>query len=523
MKLEVKRALLSVSDKSGIVELAKFLHEQGVELISTGGTRKKLEENGLPITPIEEVTKNPEAFGGRMKTISFQIGSSLLFRREHPEDIEQANKLGIRPIDLVVCNLYPFKKYKESGESNIETLIENIDIGGPTMIRAAAKNYKYVQTLTNPSLYDEFMNNYQDGISLEFRTRAALEAFRMTASYDHMIASYLPSKVYESGGLPIPDFSFSDSQAIPLRYGENSHQKANLFLTGKKGIAAAKQLQGKAISYNNLLDAESAWKSAGDANQVFDDDYCTVSVIKHLNPCGLASAKDSLMALKQAWAGDPVSAFGGIICSTKEIDENFMEFFKDKFIEVLIAPKFTNGALEIAKKKKNLRVLVHENYIASNEVTFRTISGGVLVQEEDEGLDQEFTMVTENQSIEEDKKLYQFGIMACKHLKSNGIALVLEKDECYQLVGAGMGQPNRIDSLKKLSIPRCGEKGIDIKNTILISDAFFPFADTVEECASVGITKIVQPGGSIRDNEVIEAANKASISMCFTGRRHFRH
>ncbi len=521
--LKIKRALLSVSDKAGIVEFSQALVESGVEIISTGGTKKVLEEAGLKITPIEAVTGNPEAFGGRMKTISFQIGSALLFRRDNSEDIATAKELGITPIDLVVCNLYPFEKYRDVGEKNIETLIENIDIGGPTMIRAAAKNFENVLVLTNPKDYPQVEKELKDGISFETRKKAALKAFSDTFHYDAMISEYLGGLLETPEG-EIPRVNFQDS--VKLRYGENSHQTANLFKIGSNGIANAKQIQGKELSYNNLLDAEAAWKSCGDASNALPG-KTAVSVIKHLNPCGLAVHDNPSKAIEMAWEGDPVSAFGGIIGISTEVSESELDFFKDKFIEVIVAPSFTPGALELARKKKNLRVLVCENYKGENEKVIRSISGGVLVQDEDTGLDPELNLVTENKELDSKKSLSSFGVMACKHLKSNAIALVAERENGFQLVGAGMGQPNRIESLTRLCIPRFeerfGDKGISLGDCLMISDAFFPFSDTIEECAKVGIKNIIQPGGSIRDNEVIDAANNYQISMGFTGRRHFRH
>lgn len=521
--LKIRRALLSVSDKTNITNLAKALIENNVEIISTGGTKKILEEAGIKVTPIETVTGNPEAFGGRMKTISFQIGSSLLYRRGHEEDEQTAKELEIAPIDLVVCNLYPFAKYRDAGETNIETLVENIDIGGPTMIRAAAKNFEHVLVLTSPDQYQTIISELPQGITFETRKNCSLKAFSDTFHYDAMISQYLGDLMQTpQGQYPRIDFR----EGISLRYGENSHQKATLFKSGDNGIANAKQIQGKELSYNNLLDAEAAWKSAGDAYNAVGAGVA-VSVIKHLNPCGLALHSSSRTALELAWQGDPVSAFGGIIGCTFEIDKNFMEFFSDKFIEVIIAPSYTDDALELAAKKKNLRVLVCENYTPSKERTMRSISGGLLVQDEDEGLDSEFKVVTKNKNVENDKELNAFGTMACKHLKSNAIALVIRNKDGLQLVGAGMGQPNRIESLTRLCIPRFEERfsdeGLKISDCLMISDAFFPFADTIEECQKVGINNIIQPGGSIRDDEVIAAADNFNMSMAVTGRRHFRH
>ncbi len=518
--IKIKRALLSVSDKEEIVELAKVLASKSVEIISTGGTKKKLEEAGIKVTPIESVTGNPEAFGGRMKTISFQVGSALLFRRFNNQDLKDSKALGIEPIDLVVCNLYPFEDYVKKGETNLDVLIENIDIGGPTMIRAAAKNYEGVTILTNPNQYKIFCEEFETSGEVSFKKRKffSLEAFRLTASYDLMVNNYLT--LNDDSNALVPNINLLDS--TELRYGENSHQRALLYKNNNKGIAHAVKIQGKDLSYNNLLDADAAWKVAGDASLALKG-KTSVSVIKHLNPCGLAVGDNSLEVLELAWAGDPVSAFGGIIATTCKVTKEFAEFFDKKFIEVLIAPDFDSDALDYLSKKKNLRVLKSPNYQPNNEQIVRSISGGMLIQNEDEGLDTEFRIVTKNNEIEKDHELNQFGIMAAKHLKSNAIAFVLKTKDVFQLVGAGMGQPNRIDSLRKLCLPRIQEKLIEPNELTMISDAFFPFADTIEVCAKFNIKKIIQPGGSIRDDEVIKAADQNNISMLFTGRRHFRH
>jgi phosphoribosylaminoimidazolecarboxamide formyltransferase/IMP cyclohydrolase len=524
----IKRALLSVSDKTDITKLAQGLHALGVEIISTGGTAKVLTEAGIPITGIQEVTGNPEAFGGRMKTISFQIESALLYRRGHDQDEKDAKELGINPIDLVVCNLYPFAKAVEQGGDE-DTLIENIDIGGPTMVRAAAKNYESVTVLSNPAHYDEFLqylNSHQGALSFELRRKYAIEAFKMTAYYDVMIADELNNRF---GQTEFNAMTFYDAKE--LRYGENPHQAATFYqFNNAKGntLATAKVLQGKPLSYNNLLDADAAWKSASDAFHTTTHlgTRSAVAVIKHLNPCGLAVANNSLQALEMAWAGDPVSAFGSIICFSAEVDAAVANWFKDKFVEIIIAPSFSNEAKDIFAGKKNLRLL--ETPIKdeiTHEKVYRSISGGLLVQNEDEGMDREFEYVTKRKFDDNKMNLAKFGIAACKNLKSNAIALVSENnDGSLWLTGAGMGQPNRLDSLRCLSIPRFNEKeGVDIKESVLISDAFFPFRDSIDAAREYNVQYIVQPGGSIRDKEVIEACDEFDMAMIFTGKRHFRH
>ena len=519
-----QRVLISVSDKRDIVSLGKVLNQMGVEIISTGGTQKVLQEAGIPITSITELTKNPEAFGGRMKSLSFQVGSALLYRRGHSKDEVDAAKLGIAPIDLVICNLYPFEQAVQRNEKDLERLIENIDIGGPTLIRAAAKNFASVGVATHPRQYKDIISELerQKGLSLHLRQKLALEAFELTANYDALISEYLHSQIDTTGKI-IPPLSHSTHKE--LRYGENSHQKASLYLSHRPGIAHAQKLQGKELSYNNLLDIEAAWKSAGDvANAIAESEKgVAVSIIKHLNPCGLALHTDPLLALDLAWGGDPVSAFGSIVATNATVDESFAQFFDDKFIEVLVAPDITEQAKKALSSKKNLRLLTHPPYRAEDEITMRSISGGLLVQAEDIGLDSKYDVVTRNKSVAKDMALCHFATMVCKHLKSNAIALVGRISGGIQLLGAGMGQPNRIDSLKELALPRALKKNIAPVDIIMASDAFFPFSDIIEICHQAGINRVIQPGGSIRDEEIIRAADQHDISMMLTKRRHFRH
>lgn len=524
---QIKRALLSVSDKSGIVEVAKRLQSLGVEIVSTGGTAKLLTSNDIKITPISDVTGNPEAFGGRMKSISFQVGSALLYRRGHDQDEADAKKLNINSIDLVICNLYPFDKVVEKNGDEDE-LIENIDIGGPTMIRAAAKNYESVTVLTDPSQYHYFFNEYDNtkALSFEFRRKMAIEAFKKTAQYDLMISNKL---TLDFGDKTLSGVTLSEPQI--LRYGENPHQTAMFYKTNNtvgNSLADANVLQGKALSYNNLLDADAAWKACSDAFNSVDhmDKKFAVSVVKHLNPCGLAVAHNINEALELAWKGDPVSAFGGIICFSHEVDEDIASWFDNKFVEIIIAPSFTQDALNVFGQKKNLRLLQTAlNEADSKETVIRSISGGILVQDEDTFIDREFQNVTDKSFNIAQQTLSRFGTQACKHLKSNAICLISETPSgAIWLSGAGMGQPNRLDALRYLTIPRFELKeGVRITESILISDAFFPFRDSIDEANEFNIKYIVQPGGSIRDEEVISACNEFGIAMAFTGKRHFRH
>lgn len=525
--LPIKRALLSVSDKTGIVEVAKKLEYFGVEIISTGGTAKLLEQNDIKITAISEVTGNPEAFGGRMKSISFQVGSALLYRRGNTQDLADAKKLNIDAIDLVICNLYPFHKVIEKN-GNEDELIENIDIGGPTMIRAAAKNYESVTVLTEPSQYHNFLNEYAKTkeISFDFRRSSAMTAFKMTAQYDLMISNKLAA---DFGDTTLSGITLSEPKA--LRYGENPHQSATFYQTNNKegtSLATANILQGKALSFNNLLDADAAWKACSDAFNSVDHmhDKYAVSVVKHLNPCGLAVANNINEALELAWKGDPVSAFGGIICFSDTVDEKIANWFDKKFVEIIIAPSFTQEALNIFSQKKNLRLLQTPlNEANTKETVIRSISGGILVQDEDTFIDREFQNVTNQTFTNHKLTLARFGTQACKHLKSNAICLISEATTgAIWLSGAGMGQPNRLDALRYLTIPRFELKeDVEITESVLISDAFFPFRDSIDEANEFKIKYIIQPGGSIRDEEVITACNEFGIAMAFTGKRHFRH
>ena len=521
----IRRALISVSNKEGLDIIAPFLIENNITVISSGGTRKALEALGVPVTPIEEVTGNPEAFGGRMKTLSFQVSSALLFRRGHEGDEAQASELGIEPIDLVICNLYPFAKVAAQG-AEWGTLIENIDIGGPTMIRAAAKNCASVCCVVDPSDYEALVAEVgTDGtVSQEFRTKAALKAFQHTAQYDSMIATTLCAQAAESS---VPSIHVDTSNPRVLRYGENPHQRAWVCASGTEGLAAIQPIQGKALSYNNMLDADAAYRSMMDIAKV-NPDMHAVTVIKHLNPCGASLAHTQMDALVGAWLGDPVSAFGSIIAFNQPVTIDTARFFKGKFIEVVIAPDFTEEALWFFSKKKNVRVLKLPLRDLSAQPVVRSIDGGFLVQDEDCGLDTEYRCVHQGE-LSPETELLRFGSMVTKHLKSNAISLVQGDSRGVRLLGAGMGNPNRLVSTEQAiakandNVTESEYMNQDVSFSILISDAFFPFRDNVDLANQYGIKAIVQPGGSIRDGEVIEACREHGITMYFTGRRHFRH
>ena len=534
--IKIKRALISVSDKTGIVDLSKVLNEFEAEIISTGGTKKVLEEAGIEVSDIQKVTGNPEAFGGRMKTISFNIESALLYDRE--KDVEEAKKLNIEPIDLVVCNLYPFAKVKEQN-SNLETLVENIDIGGPTMVRASAKNFKYVATIVDVNDYDAVINELQEnGGSMSYDTRFKLmrKAFNHTADYDALIATTMD----ELAGEKSLRLAFTDGKK--LRYGENSHQEGFVLkqVGAENSLADMKILHGKEISYNNLNDIQGALDSVKDLNRF------AVSVIKHSNPCGLAEADDQLSALKHAWAGDPVSAFGSIIAFNKPVKLKTAEFFelnnvdksKRKFVEVIIAPSFTLDALAYLQFHKNLRIVEFDPNLCRSNSDYKVLHNSLLMQDSDEKLYDKMEVVTEKKyDVKKGEKLVEFGIKAMRQVKSNSIVLVRELDGgAFQLLGMGAGQPNRLISTS-LAIAKATEnltnefEGEDVikyydeqfGKAVLVSDAFFPFPDNVVKAAQAGIRTIVQPGGSIKDKKVIKACNQLEVAMIFTGTRHFKH
>ncbi|MNK06212.1 Bifunctional purine biosynthesis protein PurH [compost metagenome] len=505
---QIRRALLSVSDKTGLVELAKTLAAQNVELIASGGTAKALEQAGLTVTPVEQLSGKGEAFQGRMKTISFEIASALLYRREDPQDKAQAEALGIAPIDLVVVNLYPFHETLKK-QSGYEECIENIDIGGPTMLRAGAKNFQSVTVLCEPSQYSEFSREFtanQGTTTFEFRQKCAARVYTMTAFYDQAIAGFLTQKSGEA-----------------LRYGENPHQKAFVMKDPfQEGLAHAKSLQGKEMSYNNYLDADFALKTLQDVHQWQGEKILpTAVVVKHNTPCGLAISETPIRALEKAWKGDEKSSFGGIIALNFPVTEEVAAFFSEKFVEVIMAPSFTEGARE--KLKKNCRVM-EVKLSKSPTWDVRSIEGGMLIQEQD-SFDLQGMKVMTRASFDEGKtKLAGFAMLAVKNLKSNAIALCRQTGSEFELLTMGSGQTNRVDCIEKLITPRLADKGItDVSDVVLASDAFFPFADSVQVAAKLGVKYIIQPGGSVKDNEVIAEADKLGVAMMFTGRRHFLH
>lgn len=525
---KIKSALISVYHKENLDGIIHRLNELNVKIISTGGTKSFIESLGAEVTSVESLTGYPSILGGRVKTLHPKIFGGILSRRDNQGDVSQLTEFEIPGIDLVIVDLYPFESTVASGAAE-QDIIEKIDIGGISLIRAAAKNFKDVVIVPSQNEYgrlDELLNEKEGEFSVEDRKWFAGKAFSVSSHYDAAIFSYFNSGEEKSS----ERISLNDGKV--LRYGENPHQNATFYKFNNSpaevSLADAEVLQGKALSYNNMLDADASWKSASDAYHSVThlENKVAVAVVKHLNPCGLAVTGNILESLDLAWAGDPISAFGSIISFTDTVTKEVAEWFGKKFVEIIIAPAFTDEALEVFSKKKNLRLLVSPvKPETTNETLYRSISGGMLVQDEDESVDSNFENITKKQFEKTKINLAKFGTVACKHLKSNAIAVVTEKENgSFWLTGAGMGQPNRLDSLRHLTMPRFQMKeGVDIANSVLISDAFFPFRDSIEAANEYGVKYIVQPGGSIRDQEVIDACNEFDIAMVFTGRRHFKH
>ncbi|HBW38954.1 bifunctional phosphoribosylaminoimidazolecarboxamide formyltransferase/IMP cyclohydrolase [Desulfosporosinus sp. BICA1-9] len=510
-----RRAIISVSDKTGIVVLARELVDLGFELISTGGTYKTLDEANIPVNYVSEVTGFPEVLDGRVKTLHPLIHGGILARdcREHMEQMEQN---GIRFIDLVVVNLYPFRETIAKPGVTFEEAIENIDVGGPTMVRAAAKNHGRVIVVVNPESYEEVISVLRETgtVSAGRRRRLAAEAFAHTAEYDRLIAGYLERQLEPTGSFP-ETLRLTAQKVQELRYGENPQQKAAFYVNSEAGegsLANGKQLQGKELSYNNWNDMDAAWKI------VHEFDTCTAAIIKHSNPCGVASGKTPLEAYESAYAADPMSAFGGIVAFNRVVETTCAEALQERFYEVIIAPEFSPEAREILSAKQNLRLfVVGRGDSNKTKIGLKSIDGGYLVQEIDRGTASvtEWDLVTDHKPTEEDLQALDFAWRVVKHVKSNAIVVTDHR----RTLGVGAGQMNRVGSVK-IALDQAGDSS---KGAYLASDAFFPFPDSIEEAAKAGIRAIVQPGGSLKDAAVIEAANRLNIIMVFTHRRHFQH
>ncbi|SPF32738.1 fused IMP cyclohydrolase; phosphoribosylaminoimidazolecarboxamide formyltransferase [Candidatus Desulfosporosinus infrequens] len=512
-----RRAIISVSDKTGIVDLARGLVELGFELISTGGTFKTLDEANVAVKYVSEVTGFPEILDGRVKTLHPLIHGGILAMdsAEHREQMEQN---GIHFIDLVVVNLYPFRETIAKPGVSFEEAIENIDVGGPTMVRAAAKNHGRVCVLVNPKSYGEVLKVLREAgtVPAGMRKRLAAEAFAHTAEYDRLIAGYLEQQVEPSGGFPTM-LRLTAQKVQELRYGENPQQKAAFYINSEAGegtLANGRQLQGKELSYNNWVDMDAAWKI------VREFDTCAATIIKHTNPCGVALGKTPLEAYEIAFAADPVSAFGGIIAFNRVVDGACADVIKECFYEVIIAPEFSPEAREILSAKANLRLYIVGRGDAAQTGTgwmLKSVDGGYLVQEVDRGTTpvSEWDVVTDLKPTAEDLLALDFAWRVVKHVKSNAIVVTNRS----QTLGVGAGQMNRVGSVQ-IALEQAGDK---VKGAYLASDAFFPFPDSIEAAAKAGIRAIVQPGGSLKDVAVIEAANRLNIIMVFTHRRHFQH
>ncbi len=521
-KKPVRRALLSVTDKTGLVPFAKALASHGVELVSTGGTAKAVREAGLDVRDISDLTGFPEMLDGRVKTLHPKVHGGILHIRDNPQHVAAVNEHAIEPIDMVVVNLYAFEKTASKPGVHFAEIIENIDIGGPSMVRSAAKNFEDVAIVTAVEDYAALSaeldaNNGQLG--RETRWKLAQKAFALTASYDAGIAATLAvlplggtPAALEPGGFPAV-LKIDYPLVTSLRYGENPHQDAALYTDGSNsGIAGAKQLQGKELSYNNLVDLDACWE----LSQEFDS--TAVAIIKHTNPCGAATGNSVLDAYRRALAADPVSAFGGVIGINREVDADAAEEIAKLFVEAIIAPSFTEAALQRFAAKKNLRLVqVKPGQAFDTKRVIKQVSGGLLLQDADTGhiTAEQLKVVTERKPSEAELANLIFAWRVCKHVKSN--AIVYARDG--QTLGVGAGQMSRVDAAKFGAMKAV----LPLANCGVASDAFFPFADGLETVAAAGATAVIQPGGSVRDEEVIAAANKLGVAMVFTGMRHFRH
>jgi phosphoribosylaminoimidazolecarboxamide formyltransferase/IMP cyclohydrolase len=523
----VRRALLSVSDKTGIVELAQALRSFDVEIISTGGTARTLREAGIEVRDISAVTDFPEMMDGRVKTLHPRIHGGLLALRDNEEHLAAMREFNIEPIDLVVVNLYPFEQTVASEGVTVEEAIEQIDIGGPSMIRSAAKNFRDVAVVVSADEYelvsDELQRN-KGALSSELRRELALLAFEQTAAYDAAIADYLNQLEMEEFPTEIPPDALLENDALilvkssDLRYGENPHQQAALYRiedpyreVTSQGIATSEVLSGKEMSYNNYVDADAAWQLVSDFNEL------ACAIIKHTNPAGVATGSSAEEAYRRALETDPVSAFGGIVAFNQKVDEAAARAVAEIFTEVVIAPDYEEAALDVLRSKKNLRVLRAGETQPPEGLEYKQISGGILVQTRDTHhlTRDELKVVTRREPAEEEMRALLFAWIVAKHTKSNAIVYAREG----QAVGVGAGQMSRVDSVKIGAM----RAQIPVQGSVLASDAFFPFRDGIDEAARHGITAIIQPGGSLRDAETIAAADEHKLAMVFTGIRHFKH
>lgn len=516
--MDYKYALISVFDKEGIIDFARELSEFGINILSTGGTAKILKKSGINITEISEITGFPEMLDGRVKTLHPIIHAGILANRDRKTHMDKLKKYQINPIDIVVCNLYPFEKTIQKTNVSIEEVIENIDIGGPALIRASAKNYKHVIILTKPEQYDKILKEIttKKEVSITLREELAINAFSHTAQYDSIISQYFRKKW---GDEILPKNNTLTMRKIQfMRYGENLHQKGSFYkalpIVNEPCISNTKQLQGKKLSFNNILDSDCAIECIKE----FSDITCVI--VKHATPCGIASSNDLLQAWKDAYATDVYSPFGGIVSFNREVRKDVAKELSNYFLEIVIAPKFSKESLSIFGKKKNLRLLELKGLdkkIDRIGIEFRSVVGGYLAQDRDVWLSnkKDWKIVTKERPSQKDLESMEFAVKCVKHVKSNSVLFVKDK----RTVAIGGGQTSRVDAAW-LAIHKGKE---NIKGSIMASDAFFPFRDTVDVAANAGVKGIIQPGGSIRDKEVIQAANEHGISMVFSGQRYFKH
>lgn len=513
--MKIKRALLSVSDKTGIIEFAKALHDMGVELVSTGGTMKAIKEAGIPVTYVSEITGFPEIMDGRVKTLNPYVHGGILAIRDNPSHQAAMKEHNITGIDLVAVNLYPFRQTVAKPDVTLNDAVENIDIGGPAMIRAAAKNFQYVTVVVNPARYQQIIDQLKTNGEVEFKSRMALaqEAYSHTASYDAYISRYLCGQLGQ--GLFPETVHMVYEKAQELRYGENPHQSAAFYreqyYTGP-GVASAKQLNGKELSFNNIVDVEAAYALAAEFSEP------AAAIIKHTNPCGTGIGATLAEAYNKAYQADPVSAFGGIIGLNREVDKETAKLISELFAEAVIAPDFSQDALDILSQKKNVRLLSAAlPQPDSSRLDVKSVAGGVLLQQADmtTAPQADMKVVTKRQPTAAEWEQLLFAWKVVKHVKSN--AIVIANDN--KTLGVGAGQMNRVGAAG-IALAQSGEQ---TKGAVLASDAFFPFADTVKAAIDAGITAIIQPGGSVNDEDSIKAADENGIAMIFTGMRHFKH
>jgi phosphoribosylaminoimidazolecarboxamide formyltransferase/IMP cyclohydrolase len=519
---KIQRALISVSDKTGIVEFAQHLHQDfAIEILSTGGTAKLLADNGIPVTEVSDYTGFPEMMDGRVKTLHPKVHGGLLGRRGTDDAVMQEHD--IPPIDMVVVNLYPFQQTVARPDCDLPTAIENIDIGGPTMLRAAAKNHRDVTVIVNASDYETVLASMQQnhgGVDDATRFDLAVKVYEHTANYDGAIANYLGTINTDGEKENFPrTFNIQFQKAQAMRYGENPHQSAAFYVensTAEASVATARQLQGKELSFNNIGDTDAALECV----KQFDEGPSCV-IVKHANPCGVAIGKSLLEAYDRAYSTDPESAFGGIIAFNQELDgETAKAIVERQFVEVIIAPAISADAIAAVSEKKNVRLLECGMWPdrATARLDFKRVNGGLLVQDSDLALYSELTVVTERQPTEQEMKDLLFSWKVSKFVKSN--AIVYGKDN--MTIGVGAGQMSRVNSARIAAI-KAEHAKLEVKGAVMASDAFFPFRDGIDQAAEAGITAVIEPGGSMRDDEVIAAANEHGMAMVFTGMRHFRH